>query len=256
MLLWSRELGGRDQSPLVILHGLLGSSRNWLSAGRDLTAHFQVHLLDLRNHGQSPWSPEMNYTVMVDDVLSWMNAQGLGRVHLVGHSLGGKLAMRLACRYPERLESLTVVDIAPRRYVWPNRPGELAALEALDLSALGSRSEAEARLETAIPDLAHRRFFLGNLESVEGGGWRWQPNLAVIRRALAELEDTPLEETDRFSGPTRFIVGERSEYFGTADEALVRKHFPEVRFVRLPGVGHNPHVEDRPALVAALADQG
>src|SRR5690606_9374454 len=104
--------------PLVILHGLLGSSRNWQTAGKDLAERFHVAALDLRNHGSSPHADEMSYAAMMADVLAWMDARGLGRVTLLGHSMGRILAMLLACRHPERIERLIVVDIAPKDYRW------------------------------------------------------------------------------------------------------------------------------------------
>src|SRR5690606_24200481 len=109
-----RDLGGEGKPPLVVLRGLLGSSRNWMAAGKDLSPDFHVMALDLRNHGESGHAPEHNYLTMTNDVLAWLDEAGLERVRLMGHSMGGKTAMRLACLAPERVEALVVVDIAPR----------------------------------------------------------------------------------------------------------------------------------------------
>src|SRR3982751_66174 len=116
MTLFHRDLDGAGQPPLVLLHGMLGSSRNWQSAGTDLAQHFHVLAPDLRNHGRSPHAPEMTYEAMMDDVLAWLDANSLPRATLVGHSMGGKVAMLLACRHPERVQRLIIVDIAPRDY--------------------------------------------------------------------------------------------------------------------------------------------
>jgi len=111
--LFHRDLGGAGKPALIVLHGLLGSSRNWQSTGSDLAARYQVWALDLRNHGRSPHEAEMSYEAMVADVIAWMDGQGIARAALMGHSMGGKVAMLLACRHPERVERLVVVDIAP-----------------------------------------------------------------------------------------------------------------------------------------------
>jgi len=142
MQLFHRDLGGVGRPPLVILHGLLGSSRNWQAVGADLAPGFHVFALDLRNHGRSPHADEMTYPAMVDDVLGWLDAQGLTRVTLMGHSLGGKVAMLLACRHPDRVERLVVVDIAPKDYPAHADRAEFAAMNALPLAALRSRSSS------------------------------------------------------------------------------------------------------------------
>ncbi|MES1194890.1 MAG: alpha/beta fold hydrolase, partial [Opitutus sp.] len=133
------DLGGAGRPPMIVLHGLLGSSRNWLSTGRDLARHFHVFALDARNHGKSPHAPGMTYEAMMDDLTGWMDAQGLARATIVGHSMGGKTAMLLACRHPERVERLVVVDIAPKDYQWAAHRGEFAAMVELDLASLTSR---------------------------------------------------------------------------------------------------------------------
>ena len=126
--LFHRDLGGSGKPPLVILHGMLGSSRNWQTAGRDLSEHFHVNALDLRNHGGSPHADEMDYSVMVADVLRWLDVQQIERVTLMGHSMGGKVGMLLACHHPQRVERLVVVDIAPKDYYWTGHRAEFAAM--------------------------------------------------------------------------------------------------------------------------------
>ena len=123
------DLGGAGKPPMLVLHGLLGSSRNWLGTGRDLAKHWQVFALDARNHGKSPHAPEMDYNVLAADLLAWMDAHHLAKATLVGHSLGGKTAMLLACRHPGRVERLVVVDIAPKDYSWASHRAEFAAVK-------------------------------------------------------------------------------------------------------------------------------
>ncbi len=251
--LFHRDLGGEGRPPLVILHGLLGSSRNWQTAGRDLAAHFHVSALDLRNHGQSPHADEMSYETLVADVLGWLDAQGLDRVTLLGHSLGGKVAMALACRHPERVRELVVVDIAPWAYHAASHRAELAALSAIDLATLKSRAAAEQALESAVPDWAMRKFLVTNLGIDGVGRWQWQANLPALTAALAHLESNPLRGGERFAGPVRFIVGGRSDYVRPADKAFIHEYFPAARLETIAGAGHNPHIETREAFVALVA---
>ncbi len=234
---------------MLLLHGLLGSSRNWLSTGRDLAKEFHVMALDLRNHGKSPHAPEMNYEGMVDDVIGWMDAQGLSKATLVGHSMGGKTAMLLACRHPERVERLVVVDIAPKNYSWAAHRGEFAAMVELDLASLQSRQEAEMRFEARVENLGMRKFLATNLERAEGGGWRWIVNLPALAEALPLMEKNSLNTEDRFDGPTLFVVGGRSRYAEPSDHALIRTHFPHARIEVIADSGHNPHMDKREEFV-------
>jgi esterase len=248
-----RDLGGLGEPPIVLLHGLLGSSRNWQTAGRELAAGRRVFALDLRNHGLSPHAPDMAYDVMTADVLAWLDKQGMGPVELVGHSMGGKVAMRLACRNPERVARLVVVDIAPKAYSWPERRQEFGAMNELDLAALKSRADAEARLEPRVPGWAERKFLTTNLERMDGGGWRWQIDLAAITAALPELERNPLGPGDRYAGPALFISGANSGYVKPGDRDIILEHFPSARFEVIASSGHNPHIEARDAFVRAMA---
>jgi pimeloyl-ACP methyl ester carboxylesterase len=250
--LFHRDLGGAGKPPLVLLHGLLGSSRNWQTAGGDLAAHFHVRALDLRNHGRSPHADTMHYEEMLGDVLAWLDAQGLSRATIVGHSMGGKVAMLLACRRPERVERLVVVDIAPRDYFWPGHRASFAAMNELQLADVHSRGEAELRFEARVPDWAMRKFLATNLERREDGTWHWQINLPVLTAALPELERNPLAPDDRFAGPTLFLAGGKSNYIESADHAAIRAHFPAAEIRVLAAAGHNPHMETRADLVAAI----
>lgn len=250
--LYHRELGGAGRPPLVILHGMLGSSRNWQTAGRDLAEHFHVLAPDARNHGTSPHAASMDYTDMVDDVLAWLDAQGLAIVTLLGHSMGGKTAMLLACRHPERVNRLIVVDMAPKDYFWPAHQEEFAAMNELDLSTLRSRAEAEQRLERRVGNWAMRKFLATNLESDSARHWRWGINLPALTTALPVLEKNPLRTGDTFSGPTNFIAGGKSTYITAGDEQLILQHFPAAQLTVMPESGHNPHIETRAAFVATV----
>lgn len=238
---------------MILLHGLLGSSRNWLSTGRDLARHFHVHVPDARNHGKSPHAAAMNYEVMMHDLIRWMDAHGLARATIVGHSMGGKTAMLLACRHPERVERLVVVDIAPKDYSWAAHRAEFLAMLELDLASLQSRQEAEMRFEARVPDLGMRKFLATNLERTAAGGWRWIVNLPVLGQALPVLEKNSLDPADRFAGPTLFVLGGRSRYAESRDHDLIRRHFPSARIEVLAGSGHNPHMDAREKFVELVA---
>lgn len=237
---------------MVVMHGVLGSSRNWQTAGKDLSSRYHVFALDLRNHGSSPHADDMNYEVMAKDVLAWLDAQGLSKVTLVGHSMGGKVAMVIACRHPERIEQLVVVDIAPKQYFWGAQRAEFVAMHELDLEHLKSRAEAEMKFEGRVADWAMRKFLTTNLERDAEGKWRWQINLPVISAALPVLEANPLRADERFTGPTRFILGGKSRYVYPDDHANILRYFPAARIDTIPEAGHNPHMETREKFVALM----
>ncbi len=206
----------------------------------------------MRNHGRSPHADEMTYEVMMQDVIGWLDANGLQRVSFVGHSMGGKVAMLLACRHPERVERLIVVDIAPKDYFWPGHRQNFIAMNELNLADLNSRAEAELRFEARVPSFSMRKFLSTNLERDDAGHWRWIINLPVITTALPALERNPLTPEDTFSGPALFISGEKSNYIEPADHAAIRAHFPSARITMIAESGHNPHMEARAAFVAAV----
>lgn len=241
---------------MIVLHGLLGSSRNWLSTGRDLARHFHVFALDARNHGRSPHGPEMNYELMMQDILGWMDGQGLPRAAITGHSMGGKTAMLLACRHPERVERLVVVDIAPKDYSWAAHRGEFLAMAELELGSLTSRGEAELRFEARVPGLGMRKFLSTNLVQDDDGTWRWQINLPVLTAALPVMEKNCLQPGDRFAGPTLFVLGGRSRYAESGDHALMRRHFPAAQIEVIAESGHNPHMEAREEFVRLVTKAG
>jgi esterase len=250
--LFHRDLGGAGNPPLVILHGLLGSSRNWQTAGADLADKFHVCALDLRNHGRSPHADEMTYEAMMDDVLAWLEARAITNATFLGHSLGGKVAMLLACRHPGRVARLIVVDIAPKEYSLQAHRAEFAAMNALDLGRLSSRAEAERDFEMLVPKWAMRKFLVTNLERDADGRWRWQINLPVLTRALPELEKDSLVSGDRYTGEALFILGGKSRYVLAQDHEKIRQHFPQAGIETIAEAGHNPHMDAREVFVRVV----
>ncbi|HVU23952.1 MAG TPA: alpha/beta fold hydrolase [Opitutus sp.] len=249
-----RDLGGAGNPPLIILHGMLGSSRNWQTAGRELAERWHVLALDLRNHGQSPHADGMGYVDMMEDVAAWMERNGIGRATVMGHSMGGKIAMLLACRHPQRVERLIVVDVAPKDYYWVAHRHEFAAMLELDLEHLKSRAEAELKFEARVPGWGMRKFLATNLERDDEGRWRWSVNLPVIATALPELERNPLRDDDRFDGPALFVAGGKSAYVQPGDHGAIRAHFPAARIETIADSGHNPHAERREAFARRVLE--
>lgn len=249
-MLFHRDLGGAGRPPLVILHGLLGSSRNWQAAGRDLAAAFHVHAVDLRNHGASPHDASNTYADLAADVVEFLRLRVGEPAWLLGHSLGGKAALRVAARHPELLRGLVVVDIAPRRYDGGAHRGQIRALEELDLATLRTREEADGRLASAVQDWAHRKFLLTNLERTETG-WRWAANLPVLLAHLDALLESPLGPGDAYLGPALVVRGSASDYIRDSDLPAVRAALPQAEVVALDS-GHNPHFDRKDAFVAAV----
>jgi esterase len=243
-----RELGG-EGPPLVILHGLYGSSRNWTTAGRGIAERYRVLALDLRNHGDSPHAPDMSYPTLAADVGETLGELGLGRVALLGHSLGGKTAMRFACDAPDRVAHLLVADIAPRAYAVD--PSPVTAMLAISLDGVTRRSEADERLAEHLADSELRQFLLTNLERT-GEGFAWRIDLRAIRDNLTELGRSPLGPLDRYDGPVDFFAGGRSQYFAPSDLEAARRYFPRARAHVVADSGHDVHVDGRDEFVAAL----
>ncbi|MCU0560576.1 MAG: alpha/beta fold hydrolase [Desulfobacterales bacterium] len=230
--------GGRP--PLVILHGLLGSAEDWRPVARALAQRFTVHVPELRNHGAALRSERMDYAVMAADTQAFMQKLGLGRASLLGHSMGGKTAMQFASMFPAALEKLVVVDIAPRGYP-PVYAEAIEALARLDLGAVASLRDADARLAASIHDRALRRFLLKRLKHTGDGAYRWQVNLEAIRRSYRAL-CAPLQLSP-WAGACLFIRGGRSDYIRDADWAPTRSVFPQARRVTIDGAGHWVHAD-------------
>jgi pimeloyl-ACP methyl ester carboxylesterase len=237
---------------LVILHGLLGASRNWSTIGKALQERFDVHALDLRNHGGSPHADSMRWAEMTGDLEAYLESAGLGPVILLGHSLGGKLAMRYACENPAVVRKLVIVDIAAKAYP-PYHDNEFRAMKRIPLVELASRREAEALLEPMVPGWPMRQFLLTNLvrDGVRGG-FRWQINLEVLHASLPHIRQNSLLETDRYDGPCLLVRGANSDFVDGEDAGEMLHWFPHLREVIVPSAGHNVHVENRKGFLEAL----
>lgn len=245
------EIHGDGKSPFVLMHGLLGSSRNWRSVAKEMDRGFQIHSLDLRNHGNSFHNQEASIIEMSNDLLRYADHHDLQKFILCGHSLGGKVAMRFACDYPDRLYSLVVADIAPRDYPREHHALTLDALLSIDLRELSSRKQADEKLAESIPNWAFRQFLLTNLTQNEDA-FIWKANIPILHESIGQLSCNPLQESDRFHGPTLFIRGGKSGYLRSEHKPEILEYFPAAEFEVLPNAGHDVHVEDRSGFLSAL----
>ena len=246
-----RYFGGEGKPPLVILHGLFGSSRNWQAVAPHLVRHYEVFALDLRNHGESPHTETMDYSEMLDDLRQWLDHQDLDPVSLLGHSLGGKVAMAMACRCPEYVSSLVVVDIAPKRYP-PGHDAKLGAMLRLELSSIRTRSEAEARLHDELNDWPVVKFLSSNLMRLPDEGFRWRINLTAVAQAVDQLYGNPLSYGNRFDGPVLFMRGSKSHYIDDLDRDRLERYFPGYILSTIRNAGHNIHTDNQEAFLAAM----
>ncbi len=234
---------------LVILHGLLGSARNWAGIARALADRRRVVTLDLPNHGASPWGETMDYPFLAAEVAAVIEGLG-GPAAVLGHSMGGKAAMVLALARPELVERLVVADIAPVAYGHSFLP-LIRAMRAVPLGRLARRADADAWLAPHIPDPAVRAFLLQNLEAGEGG-YRWRPNLAVLGAAMDDLLGFPAGVGRPYDGPVLVLAGARSDYVQPGHLPEIRRLFPAARVETIAAAGHWLHADQPAVFVAAL----
>lgn len=234
------ELLGAGE-PLMVLHGMFGSLDNWQPLNRRFASHFRVVAVDLRNHGRSPHVSEMTHEVMAADLAELLGELGLANAHVLGHSMGGKVAMRMALDHPGRVCKLVVVDASPAAQP-PRHDHILQAMLALDVHHGKSRQELEESLRPAIPDLAVRRFLLKSLEPRPGGGFRWRLGLREIAESEPHLRSAVFSNRP-FHGPAFFLRGELSEYLPEADLDRIRQFFPDARLATISRAGHWLHAE-------------
>ncbi|TFV54443.1 alpha/beta fold hydrolase [Geodermatophilus sp. DF01-2] len=256
---------GQAGPRVVFVHGLFGQGKNWTTIAKGLSGDHRVALLDLPNHGHSPWTERVDYVDMADLVATELGSFG-EPVTLVGHSMGGKVALQLALRHPELLCALVVVDVAPVEYpVSGGRtddPDEeaspfaayIAAMRAMDLDALETREDADAALRAAVPSRMVRSFLLQSLvREGAGGGWRWRVNLELLERDLGELRgfpDPPPGAT--YDGPVLWIAGADSHYVLPQDRARMDELCPNTRLVRVKNAGHWVHSQQPEVFLQAL----
>ena len=242
-----------EGKPVALLHGLYGQAGNFATVQRALAATGRrVIALDLRNHGASPHAPSMRYPDMAADTLETLRASDALPCALIGHSMGGKVAMCAALTAPDAIERLLVADIAPVAYQHEmSHAAYLAAMAAIPLHAGLTRAAADAALADAVPDARERGFLLTNL--LTGAAPRWRIDLAAIAAALPVLVGWPDDVAGRYDGPTVFLSGARSDYVRAEHRAPIRALFPAARFAVLAKAGHWLHADDPEGFTAAVA---
>lgn len=243
--------GETNNPPLIVLHGLLGESSNWRTAARHLQQDYYVIALDLRNHGKSPHCKGMSYLEMSNDLLYVMQHLQLETASIMGHSMGGKVAMHLALNHPDKIRQLIVVDIAPAKYPLLHQ-SIFKALLTLPLSEIKNRQEVDAYLATSIDEPFERGFLLKNLTRAEDG-FAWQCNLTEISRNYLKIAAFP-ESAERYEKSCLFIQGELSNYISTNNIPLIHQHFPQAEIQQISKAGHLPHVQATQAFLEAVSN--
>jgi esterase len=249
MKLFFREMGAGQ--PIIVLHGLFGSSDNWLTIGKALSEKYKVYLLDQRNHGQSPHHDEFNYHVMASDLEEFIREQEIKNPIIIGHSMGGKTAMQYAVNHPEEWIKLCVVDIAPRAYP-VHHDSILKGLNALNLVNLSSRNEADKALAEYVQEPGVRQFLLKNLNR-DSNGFSWKINLPVITDNI-EIIGEGLSGKLTEIKPVLFIRGENSNYIKDDDFILIDQCFPNAAVETIENAGHWVHAEQTDRFMETLTN--
>jgi pimeloyl-ACP methyl ester carboxylesterase len=227
--------------PLIILHGLFGTLDNWQTLAKQLAENFLVFIFDARDHGRSPHTDHIDYPTMSEDLLAFMEQNWIYKAHILGHSMGGKTAMEFTLSYPDMVNKLIAVDIAPKTYP-PGHNEIFDALFAIDLKTLKNRQEAETLLEKKVPVYATRQFLLKSLSRSLDGGFEWKLNLPVIFRDYEKILHAPTAQ-GVFSGPSLFIRGGQSDYVLDSDWPTVLRYFPAAQLETIANSSHWVHAE-------------
>lgn len=240
------------EPPLLIAHGLFGSARNFNTLGRKLAVNRRVVQVDMRNHGESPWAHSCRYEAMAEDLAEAVTRLCDGRAMVLGHSMGGKAVMALALEQPELVAGAIIADIAPVQYSHSHLHF-IDAMQAIDLSKITRRSEADPMLAGAISEAPLRAFILQNLV-VEDGAARWRLNLAALHGGMDDLIGWPdTLVAKRYVGPSLFLRGGNSDYLTTEGEEQAQRLFPMADFHTIPGTGHWLHAEAPGAFLEAVS---
>lgn len=229
--------------PLVIMHGFLGMSDNWKTlAGEYAEKGYEVHAVDMRNHGRSFHSDEFDYDVMKQDIYEYCEGYNLDKIDLMGHSMGGKVAMFFAMAYPEKLNKLIIADIGTKYYK-PHHQDILAGLTAIDFSQKPSRSDVEEVLKKYVPDFGTRQFLMKSLYWETPGQLAFRFNLDVFAKNQDTIGEA-VAENAIYNGEVLFLRGENSSYIRDKDIDGIKKHFPKAEIVTIKNAGHWLHAEN------------
>ena len=241
-----------EGKPLLILHGYFGMSDNWKTLGNQFSEEYQVHLIDQRNHGRSFHEDEFNYEVLVEDLYAYIQHYQLEKVHIIGHSMGGKTAMLFAVTYPDLVDKLIIVDISPRMYQ-PHHNAILAGLNSIDFSVQNTRTLVDKKLAELIPEFGVRQFLLKNVYWVEKGQLGYRFNLESLTDNNPAIGEA-LPSFTVFENKTLFLKGEKSNYITIEEEPIIEAHFPNSKIVEIKNAGHWLHAENPKLFYAEVSN--
>ncbi len=248
MKLYSQISG--EGTPLIIMHGVFGMGDNWQTLGRKWSKEYEVHLLDMRNHGRSPHSDVFSYEAMSDDLLEYMQEHNIEKANIIGHSMGGKVAMHFTTLNPHKVLKLVVADIGPKSYE-PHHQQILEALTSLDLPNISSRGEAEEQF--GIHDTGTKQFLLKSLYWKEKGELAWRFNLPVIAREIEKVGEA-LPPNAIYNGDVLFVRGGKSWYIKDEEWDAILGHFPDAKLETIEGAGHWLHAEKPKEFYATVSE--
>jgi len=250
MTLFHREAG--QGLPLIILHGLFGSSDNWASIAKHIGDYYKVYTVDQRNHGQSPHSDTFDYPSMAEDLYQFISDNNIENPVILGHSMGGKTAMTFALKYPELLRKLIVVDIAPRAYP-PHHQDIIKGLNSININQVRNRKDADMMLSKYISEVGVKQFLLKNLYRDANGSFDWRINIPVISSKIENV-GSQITAENPFSKPTLFIRGEASKYIQDNDAERIKQLFSRAQIKTIHNAGHWVHAEQPTAFVKMLLE--
>lgn len=242
-----------DASWVVLIHGLFGNLDNLSALRRHLSCTFNVLAIDLPNHGESPWLETFTLSACVDSLVSLLDSLQINKVHLVGHSLGGKVAMLTALLHPERILKLVPMDIAPVSYP-PNHQAVFAGLKKVDLATISGRKDAESMMQADVTIAGVRQFLLKSLYQDDSGNWQWRFNVTGLEKDYAFIGSFDAPPGTQFAGEVTFIKGGESNYITREHQATISQFFPNAKAKIVEGVGHWLHAE-KPQVVNGLVER-
>lgn len=248
MKLYCRQIG--EGNPVVILHGLFGMSDNWTGIAKQLSKSHHCYILDLRNHGRSPHSQDLDYDDMVEDIYEFLTDFELRTVSFIGHSMGGIVAMKFAFEYPHRINKLVIIDIAPKSYPALHQD-ILEGLNSIPIGKIKSRQEADEILGKYISSKRIRQFLLKNIYRKNDNTYAWRVNLQAIYDHASDI-GRGISTDNLYEKPTLFIRGEKSEYILPEDKNRILKLFPKVKFIEISDASHWVHAEKPDQVIEAL----
>lgn len=248
MSLAYRKFGSGE--PLVILHGLFGSSINWNSIGKEFSNYFTVYLIDQRNHGKSFHSNVFDYDALSKDLLGFIIEHQIDKINLLGHSMGGKVALRFSADHPEKLINLIIVDIGLRKFEFKDC-ALLDAMCKLNLKLMQARSEIDNFLSDSIPHLSLRQFIMQNIQRTKSGDFAWRINLSVLVKEIHQI-GAEIKMNKVYDKPCLFITGENSDYVLDANKLEISKWFSKVKYHKIKDAGHWVHFDNPLAFVESV----